>query len=214
MATQVLVETNWVVDLVAPVLSRNRDAVPLHQRAQQGELRLHLPAICLIEARKVVVERKVRADLDLIRSFIKERRTENEIDEPAANASLDVLARFQQFVSNEQKQASSRIQKLGTDPVIDVFALDTAMLERSTALALDPEVQLKPYDLAILAAVLVRGAALHATGHEVAFCTMDGDLQPWNRQGRRPKLADEFDHAGVWVFGDFLMGSPARPRRS
>jgi hypothetical protein len=53
---------------------------------------------------------------------------------------------------------------------------------------------------------------LHGQGHEVSFCTLDGDLQPWDRNGRRIDLADLFDSAGIWVFGDFVMQTPPRPK--
>ena len=95
----------------------------------------------------------------------------------------------------------------------NVFALDETMLARSTNLALEIALDLKPFDLCILAAVLTRGAMLHGQGHEVSFCTTDGDLQPWDRNGRRIDLADLFDAAGVRVFGDFLMQTPPRPGR-
>src|SRR5690349_2430382 len=109
MASHVFVETNWVVDVVAPVLSRNRDALDLYDRARKGEVQLHLPAVCLIEARKVVAARGVRADLNAIRSYVRDMRADGRIDENTATTSFEVLQRFEQYVSNERKEASSRI---------------------------------------------------------------------------------------------------------
>jgi hypothetical protein len=77
-----------------------------------------------------------------------------------------------------------------------VFPLDTAMLSLSADLAAEPGIELKPFDLAILSAVLTRGSELHAAGNDVSFCTLDGDPQPWDRKGR--------------VYGDFLLNTPAR----
>jgi hypothetical protein len=214
MAKHVLVETNWVVDVVAPSLSRNPDAAALHEGARRGDVVLHVPAICLLEARKVVRERRVRADLEAIRSFVRDRKASADIDEPTANAAFDVLSRFQQHVVNERTQAPQRISDLAADRAINLFALDETMLARSTDLALETAVDLKPFDLSILAAVLTRGALLHGQGNEVSFCTLDGDLQPWDRNGRRVGLADLFDAAGVRVFGDFVMQAPPRPDKS
>ena len=211
MAKHVLVETNWVVDVVAPSLSRNPDAFSLHERARCGDVVLHVPTICLLEAKKVVRERRVRADLEAIRSFVRDRKASGDIDEPAAHAAFDVLSRFQQHVVQERAQAPQRIADLAADPSITIFALDETMLARSTDLASEAALDLKPFDLSILAAVLTRGAILHGEGHEVSFCTLDGDLQPWDRHGRRIDLADLFEDAGVWVFGDFLMQTPPRP---
>lgn len=211
MLKHVLVETNWVVDVVAPSLSRNRDAVALHDSARRGDVILHVPAICLVEARKVVRERRPRADLEAIRSFIRDRRDSGEIDGAIANAGFEVLSRFHQHVIKERAQTPQRVAVLATDPSINIFALDETMLARSTELASETALDLKPFDLSILAAVLTRGATLHGQGHEVSFCTLDGDLQPWDRNGRRIDLADLFDAAGIWVFGDFLMQIPPRP---
>ncbi len=48
----VLVETNWVVDVIAPAHLQSPQAIQLLQRAQAGEFKLYLPAICLAEARE------------------------------------------------------------------------------------------------------------------------------------------------------------------
>src|SRR2546427_831207 len=105
MASHVFVETNWVVDIAAPVLSRNQDAMALHERARAGEVQLHLPAVCLVEARKVVATRGVRADLNPIRSFVRDSRAEGVINAVEAEASFKLLTRFQQYVIKERKQA-------------------------------------------------------------------------------------------------------------
>jgi hypothetical protein len=214
MTTHVLVETNWVVDVVAPSLSRNPDAAALYQRARRNELVLHLPAVCLLESRKVVKERRVRADLEAIRSFIRDRKASAEINELVANAAFDVLSRFQQHVEHERGQTPIRIAALAADRAIDIFALDEKMLARSVDLVSQTALNLNPFDLSILAAVLTHGATLRDQGHDVSFCTLDADLQPWDRNGRRTDLADLFDAAGIWVFGDFVMQTPPRPSTS
>ena len=50
----VFVETNWVVARVAPTLFYNSAAGELLERARRGELHLHVPALSLSEAHKVV----------------------------------------------------------------------------------------------------------------------------------------------------------------
>ena len=50
----VLVETNWVVDLLAPAHHRKPNAIDLLERASQGELCLHLPSLSVMEAKKVI----------------------------------------------------------------------------------------------------------------------------------------------------------------
>lgn len=50
--TAVLVETNWVVNVVAPAHLEGLQAFQLLSRAEAGEFELHLPAMCLTEARE------------------------------------------------------------------------------------------------------------------------------------------------------------------
>jgi hypothetical protein len=65
------------------------------------------------------------------------------------------------------------------------------MLTRSVDLVSETALNLNPFDLSILAAILTRGAALRGQSHDVSFCTLDADLQPWDRnwslyRARRP----------------------------
>ncbi|MBK8257763.1 MAG: hypothetical protein IPK82_34480 [Polyangiaceae bacterium] len=50
--------------------------------------------------------------------------------------------------------------------------------------------QMRPYDEAILAAVLVQAEVERANGAtDLTFCTLDSDLLPWTRKGgARPDL--------------------------
>jgi hypothetical protein len=50
------------------------------------------------------------------------------------------------------------------------------------------DLSLKPYDLAVLAAVIVKSEELQAEGHPwVGFCELDSDLQPWDKSGARKR---------------------------
>jgi hypothetical protein len=64
-----------------------------------------------------------------------------------------------------------------------------------------------------LAAVLVRADELLKNGEpDIAFCELDGDLQPWDKNGiTKPALTRLYDHARIWVYGDFTMTTPERP---
>lgn len=72
------------------------------------------------------------------------------------------------------------------------------MLERQISIGA-MELSLKPYDLAILAAVLVKSESLQQAGCSwVSFCELDSDLQPWDKSGaRKPILSDLYDEAHV-----------------
>lgn len=207
----VFVETNWVIALVAPTLFYNSAAGELLERARRGELHLHVPALSLSEAHKVVADRPPRVDFDLIRNFVRGQRDSDRLDRTSADTALDVLSRFEQYAAKDRQDAPARIAQLRHEP-LDVFALGEQALDRSIQIAADTSLALQSFDLAILAAVLVRGEALHAAGTCVSFCTLDRDLQPWDKKSvRRPELSALYDAAGVWVYGDFLLENPARP---
>jgi len=75
------------------------------------------------------------------------------------------------------------------------------------------DLSLKPFDQAILAAVLVRAEELRTANNlDLCFCETDADLQPWDKRGeaKRP-LTNLYDAAQVRVYGDFDLSSPERP---
>lgn len=97
-------------------------------------------------------------------------------------------------------QLDEALDELRLTPGVDVFALNEAMLTRATLLR---SLSLKPFDEAILGAVLIRAESLERGGEdESVFCTLDGDLHPRPNGGRR--LSQLYAAAGLRVHGDFL----------
>jgi hypothetical protein len=200
-----LVETNWVVDVATPSLAENTTALELRERGRSGELSLHVPAVSLMEARRVVATRMPRAQLNAIRGFVHRAVDEGQISRTAADATYDSLARFQQFTVSEREHAPARITALASDASISVFPLDERMLQRSVDLVGEVGVALAPFDQSILAAVLVRGKDLRDAGHLVSFATLDSDLLPWDRNGAPLPLLSLFERAGIEVFETFAL---------
>jgi hypothetical protein len=124
-----------------------------------------------------------------------------------------VLDRYEASVLAELGRIEETLRLLNEHPGIEVFPLNEDMLRRAVDLSTQ-NLDLKPFDQAILAAVLVRGEALRAEGaEEVSFCELDSDLQPCDRNGRsKEPLTSLYDSAGIWVYGDFDMANP--PRRA
>jgi hypothetical protein len=56
-AKVVFVETNWVVDVLAPAHLQSPQALELLARANSGELRIFIPHISLIEAQETIPRR-------------------------------------------------------------------------------------------------------------------------------------------------------------
>jgi predicted nucleic acid-binding protein len=209
----VLVETNWVVGYAAPAHHQHPEARALFERAQAGELRLYLPSVCLTEARFTVPRRfQPRNEADALRKFLVWARREGKLA-PGDDAIVRrVVDMFESKVRGELSELGSVLEALRHDRAIDVFPLDDEMLERAAAIGAS-DLDLQPFDQAILAAVLVKAEQLVAGGFsDLSFCEIDTDLQPWDRQGNaKPSLTRLYDAAPLWVYGDFLLAAPSRP---
>lgn len=203
----VLVETNWVVDVIAPAHLQSPQAIQLLQRAQAGEFKLFVPAICLAEARETVPRRFApRSRSEDLRKFVRWARDEGRLTVNDARAAFRVFEQFDGLVANELSKDSERLDDLAKHPNLKVFPLSELMLERQLSIGA-MELFLKPYDLAVLAAVLVKAEELQQSGHSwVGFCELDSDLQPWDKSGdRKPILSDLYNNSRIWVYGDFLL---------
>ncbi|MDS3859953.1 hypothetical protein RIF25_03935 [Thermosynechococcaceae cyanobacterium BACA0444] len=203
----VLVETNWVVDVTAPAHLQSSQALKLLQRADEGEFQLFVPAICLMEARETVPRKFApRAQTEDLRKFVIWARDEGRINLEDEKAAFRVFDKFDGLVTSELTKVSERLDTLAAHPGLTVFPLSQPMLERQISIgAMD--IFLKPYDLAILAAVLVKTEELRQEGHSsVGFCELDSDLQPWDKIGAsKPALSALYNEARIWVYGDFLV---------
>ena len=203
----VFVETNWVVDIVAPAHLQRPQAAQLLSLAESGEFELHLPAICLTEARETIPRRfNPRTDSEDLRKFVKWAKKEGKLTIEDANAAFRVFDKFDGLVTNELRKVPERLIELAKHPNLNVFPLSESMLERQVSIG-EMDTLLKPYDMAVLAAILVRAEDLQQEGHSwVGFCELDSDLQPWDKNGvLKPILNDLYNASRIWVYRDFLV---------
>ena len=210
----VFVETNWVVACGAPPHLRLPAALELAQRAQAGELRLYVPSVCLTEARYPIRTKfHPRTPADSVRKYLAWATTERTLSAEDCATVRRVVDQYETAVLADLQLLDERLGLLRTRAGVEVFPLNDDMLARAVGLSTQ-NLDLKPFDQAILAAVLVRAEALRDEGaDEVCFCELDGDLQPWDKNGRsKEPLTSLYDSAGVWVYGDFAMENP--PRRT
>ncbi len=205
--TAVLVETNWVVDVVAPAHLQSLQAVKLLSRAEAGEFELHVPAVCLTEALETVPRRFTpRARSEDLRKFVRWAREGGRVSAEDAETAFRVFDQFDGLVANELTKVPERMSALAKHPSLHVFPLSQPMLKRQVSIgAMD--LSLKPYDMAILAGLLVRAEELQLEGHSwVGFCELDSDLQPWDKSGApKPILRDLYNGSRIWVYADFLV---------
>ncbi|HLL52774.1 MAG TPA: hypothetical protein VK447_04450 [Myxococcaceae bacterium] len=207
----VFVETNWVVDVAAPAHHRVPAAVELLERAKRGELKLHLPAISIIEARRAIPNRfEPRNEADAIRRFLGAGNTSITPEEKEVVYRL--LSQYEQTVRTEFRMLEQTLQSLIVAPGLEVFALSERMLKLQVELS-PLNLNLHPFDQAVLAAVLGRAEELRALGEsDFTFCELDSDLQPWNKNGGlKQPLTRLYDERRIWVFGEYGMDDQPSP---
>lgn len=205
----VLVETNWVVDIAAPAHLQSPQAAHLLQRADAGEFQLFVPAVCLAEARETIPRRfATRTRSKDLRKFVRWARDKGKVTSGDASSAFRVLNQFDELVADEIGKATERIDELKRHSGLTVFPLSEQMLERQVTIGA-MNLSLKPYDLAILAAVLVMAEELQKKGYAWSgFCELDSDLQPYDRTGDiKPTLYRLYSEARIRVYGDFLLES-------
>jgi len=201
-----------VVDYCAPAHQRTLAAIKLLQAANSGTIQLHLPAPCLAEARSAIRIKFQPREADRLREYLKWASANGHVEAEMEQATRRVLDQFEGFVKRDLDNLEARLEGLKTETGLDIFPLSSDMLERSISLTTE-KMDLKPYDNSILAAILVRAHELLKGGErDLAFCELDGDLQPWDKNGNtKPALTRLYDDARIWVYGEFTMTTPAPP---
>jgi hypothetical protein len=208
----VFVETNWVFGFAAPGHHKDQDAVELLERARHGELRLHLPSLCLMEVRNPLMTRCRPREAAAVRAFARRMRESSRLNTDDFDTIDGLLNQFESSIASELAALSKTLLTLRSEPNIEVFSLNEEMLAMAVGLAFE-DLSLQPFDQSVLAAVLVRARELWDAGErEMCFCELDKDLQPWDRERKRKlPLAELYERAGVWVFGNFDLTKPVRP---
>jgi len=208
----VFVETNWLFAYAAPAHHQVAAAAKLLDRAQCGEFTLHLPDICLGEARQAIRTKcQPRTEANAIRRFLSWATPAGTVTPADASITRTVLDKYESRIQEDLKMLDDNLRILAALPCIDIFGLDDAVLNRATALAL-AGIAPKPFDHAILAAILVTAQRLWERGERgLSFCETDADLQPWGRYGDpKPELRAAYDQAHLWVCADFTLTQPTR----
>jgi hypothetical protein len=92
----VFIETNWVVAYAAPAHHKIPAALELFDRAASGEIKLHLPVICISEARRPIFERfQSRNEADRVRQFLLWARDSGMVNANEEEATRRVLDRME-----------------------------------------------------------------------------------------------------------------------
>src|SRR6266568_9108383 len=208
----VFVETNWLVDCFAPAHFKQPDALDLLTQVRENKLKLYLPASCLVEARPVIRAKFQPKQVDAVREHLRWRKASGNIAVDDEAKVRTVLDQYEAFVRKDLDRLELSLDELRNIPNVEIFSMTDRMLEKSITLSLE-KLELKPFDSAILAAILVKAGELRGANEtDLVFCELDSDLQPWDKLGNpKPVLKALYDEAILWVYSDFLMNSPERP---
>src|SRR5205809_7826683 len=111
----VFVETNWVVAFAAP--AHHRLLVPaaakLLDRAAEKEIVLHLPSICISEARRPIHERfQVRTEADRVRQFLLWAMDERHVTKEEDATARRVLDKMEGFVNRDLRDLENTLSGL------------------------------------------------------------------------------------------------------
>jgi hypothetical protein len=129
---------------------------------------------------------------------------DHEVDSTERELVLAALTKLEARVRNELRDLDGKLAALGEQPNVDVFRLTEKQLEHSVDLSIG--LNLASFDAVILAGVLGRAGELKSQEVAVAFlfCEKNGDLQPWDREGRpKESLRQLYEPLGIRVLSNF-----------
>jgi len=135
------------------------------------------------------------------------------LDDLIAESSREMLRKFEGSVTADLRRVTEVLREITTASGVEVIPLDGTVLDMSVDLHFE-EIEPSEFDRAVLAAVLIKGRELREKGqNDVNFAELDSKLWPWEKKTvrNRPELKRLYDEAGVWVYSDFTLTSPARP---
>lgn len=171
----VFVETNWVVDFCAPPHRVIPAAFDLASAAANQEIRLYLPSVCLSGSRYAIKQKYQAREVAPIRDFLRWSKSKGNLEDQPAGTVRMVVDEYEKTVNQHLEKIEELLRAIPAMDGVEVFALNDSMLELSLKLA--PELDLKPFDMSILAAVLVRSEELYKSGEtDICFAEQDSDL--------------------------------------
>jgi predicted nucleic acid-binding protein len=209
----VFVETNWLVECLAPAHHKEPAALDLLDKAKNGEVTLYLPSICLAECQRPIRDKfQVKPAADRVRKFLLWAKSNGTIESVQEETVRRTLVQMESLVKRDLDHLVDALKDLCCQKGVEVFHIEEDMWVRTTELSY-LGLQLQPFDQAILASILIKAEKLQKQGLAgVAFCEVDSDLQPWDRTGEaKEPLVRLYAQASIWVYGDFLMQRPKMP---
>ncbi len=170
---RVFLETNWIVYHLAPVWFHDSTATKLLDRHLDGEIRIHVPVVAILEARKQLSKfspSRIQEFKNLANWMVVDQP---ELQEQFKMASAKGLSELQAFEKNREKRLDDLCNSLGDA----IFPYREEAMELQIELVRE-RIQLKPFDQAILCSVAAEAKlSREKVGSiEAVFCTRDSDF--------------------------------------
>jgi len=194
----VFVETNFLVDVLRP--SAGQDGTSLLERHGK-DVTLYVPWVSVVEAKRTL-DRIVKEDLGFHEKMLAHavRRLRDKTLSKADHKVLDTFAKeAAQYQYEQVSTIEARVDEIAKK--VELIEPDKAVVEKT--LSLFPVKSLPPFDEMVLGAVLVKAAALKASGGtDIIFCNLNkNDFDP----AKRPNLAAEYAACGITYRSDFKV---------
>lgn len=189
----VLVETNFLVSVLRPFPAK--DAQRLLQRADTGELRLHIPWVSLTEVRRTLTD-VIREDLGFRKAMLRFAVQDLQTHAISGNE----MKVFQALEHRAEAALASALTSI--DNNVDMLASKLEVIEPSKAvvartMAIFPIKHLPPFDEMVLGAVLAQAESLfQASETDLWFCNLNvNDFDP--ERNTNSGLAAEYKRCGL-----------------
>ncbi len=195
---QVLVETNFLIEVTRP--APGRAARSLLARARQGQLQLHLPWCSISEARRTLPA-KIKEDLDFHAQL--ERMAGLRWTDEGPFPEKSAIDSFVVYLTGRFQDAMGRCNASIDAVAADCRRIDPTQDVLNRLLAVYPVKSQKPFDEMVLAAVLQRASELRARGEqEIVFCNVNKqDFSP----SKDPVLRDSYLRCGIQFQDNFVV---------
>lgn len=191
MKKHVFVETNFIIELVRPVVVV-QDAVQLFER-RNTDVNLYLPWVSIVESKRTL-DRIIREDLGfesaMLRFGIRQLQTKD-----ITNDDKKVLDKLAVQASQARANALKTISTTINNVVTQMRVIEPTKEVVQKTLEMYPIKSLPPFDEMVLGAVLTKAQELFKSGEtELFFCNLN--KKDFDSAGR-PNLAAEYAASGI-----------------
>jgi hypothetical protein len=115
----VFVESNWLFAFAAPAHHQVPAAADLLDHARRGDFTLHMPNVCIGEARQAILSKcQPRKEADALRRFLSWSESAGAVSKAEAATTRAMLERYENSIKRDLEKLDSAFQKLADLPYL------------------------------------------------------------------------------------------------